>query len=609
MSRCRQINTKGLFCGKPANGPFCKVHEAMFKKTQEKNKNSMEEEYIPKPKMMKYACSNTSASDDPARKVKFTKNNQPKNEHKDETGMQILGMKKETIKPRKVKIIEMAKEEQEPSKAEQEVNMVAIYRKEKSLHGHSLDVLKSGLQKYIRRGNIEGAMYCLGELDSFSDCEGGERIRTNMMHRLMIIFMEDVGLGGILSWRKIDELVFAWIKDRSRTDLIQKLVFLMCKSKKTRACSFARAYSKTLQKTEESFESQIKTSNYLCIRSLLDRLNEKSLIKDYKQVADEMKRAGVQNMDIAMKWIREIRTIERPLFFLLPLLHFLFGGYELEEVDFKEDLNWIGHKKTEKWVFEEYVFDKHTKNGNRDRKYFVEVSSKVENEIFLLPESFIQAYKNPENLKVNDNVLNETDYELVIRCQLVCTNKKTDTVIARSPESKNIVFLKGPFKTEEPINFFLKMQDEKKSRGIPYLKGKLIYLKANRWSSTPLGLRNELDTSRAWPYLECETVFDELDIKTKIKTSTLWPETVVMDCEAMKLTVNPLKLKDTQLDDYVKLVLFRNEFKIGDFADRNFLLGKDGRVYSVDEEGSSKENFDLEKQLKKKRYELVMRHK
>ena len=68
--------------------------------------------------------------------------------------------------------------------------MNATFRKEVSLHGHRLDVLKSSLQKYIRRGCIEGAMYSVAELDLFSECVESprdvKRIRTNMIHRLMI---------------------------------------------------------------------------------------------------------------------------------------------------------------------------------------------------------------------------------------------------------------------------------------------------------------------------------------------------------------------------------------------------------------------------------------
>ncbi len=487
-----------------------------------------------------------------------------------------------------------------------EYKMDATYRKEKSFHGHSIDVLKSGLQKYVRRGNVEAAMYCLGELDLFSECEGGERIRTNMIHRLMTIYMEDIGLGGVKSWARVDELVFGWLKDRSQTRLIQELVQLLCAAKKTRACSFARVYSNSLKQPRcEEFEKQVEEKDWFCIKTLLQKVEQKSYLTEYKKAAQEMKSAGVEDIDIALRWIREVKTRERPLFFLLPLLHHLFGGYAFEPVVPVFDDNWKTHRSLSARVFDDYVYDKHTRTGVRDRGFFVNVSSKVENEVFVLPACFAAKYygKSSENDKQM-----ETEYELVVRCQLVCSKTKTDSVIARKPGGGELVFLKGPYKTDEPVKFFLRMQEEKARRSMPAVKGKLVYLVPDRWGETPLGVRNSLDLSRPWPFLETSLVFEEKDIVLKKKSSNLWPETEVLDCEAMKLTIDPLKLVGAQLDDYVRAVRFREEFRIGDFADRNFLLGKDGRIYSVDEESAAKVPIDLEKQLRKKRFELVCKH-
>ena len=494
----------------------------------------------------------------------------------------------------------------EVEEKKEDVEMCSIYRREKSLHGHALDVLKSALQKYIRRGNVEGAMYCLGELDRFSSCEGGEKIRTNMIHRLMIIFMEDICLGGVKSWLKVDTLVSGWLRDRSKTHLIQELVLLLCAAKKTRACSYARAYSTTLPDGTGSFEEQIAAKDWSSVKTLLSRLGQKSYVKEYKQAAEEMRRAGVKHMDIALRWVAEVKTVERPLFFLLPLLEHLFGGYELEEVKLSFDSNWEEHNRKPVWEFDDYVFDKHTRKGLRGRDYFVNVSSKVNNEIFLLPKCFSDKYHGIDTPLVDDGF--ETDFELIARCQLVCTRSKTDTVIARSKDKSKIVFLKGPFKDSSGVEVFLKLQDEKKKRGIPAVNCSALKLIPNRWSSTPLGVRNELDLSVAHTFLLCDTLFEEKDIVTKTAGSTLWPMTEVLDCKKMDLTIDPFSLNKEQLEDYVAALKFRLEFGLGDFADRNFLLGRDGRVYSVDEESTSTVPIDLKKQLKARRYALVEKY-
>ena len=50
-----------------------------------------------------------------------------------------------------------------------EPKMITKFRNERSLHGHRLDLLKSALQKYIRRGKEEKALYVASQIDMFAD--------------------------------------------------------------------------------------------------------------------------------------------------------------------------------------------------------------------------------------------------------------------------------------------------------------------------------------------------------------------------------------------------------------------------------------------------------
>ena len=47
-------------------------------------------------------------------------------------------------------------------------DLYARFRVEKSFHGYPLSVLKSGIQKYARRGETEKGLWCLVEWDLFS---------------------------------------------------------------------------------------------------------------------------------------------------------------------------------------------------------------------------------------------------------------------------------------------------------------------------------------------------------------------------------------------------------------------------------------------------------
>ena len=67
------------------------------------------------------------------------------------------------------------------------------FRHQITWNGYPLNVVKSGLQKYIRRGETEKALYCAGEIDLFKTAgKEGEGIRTNFFNCFLITYMEDV---------------------------------------------------------------------------------------------------------------------------------------------------------------------------------------------------------------------------------------------------------------------------------------------------------------------------------------------------------------------------------------------------------------------------------
>ena len=59
--------------------------------------------------------------------------------------------------------------------------VVGIFRKERSYHGFELDVLKSAIQKYARRGETDKLAYCMVELDLFAEVldDRGERVASD----------------------------------------------------------------------------------------------------------------------------------------------------------------------------------------------------------------------------------------------------------------------------------------------------------------------------------------------------------------------------------------------------------------------------------------------
>lgn len=282
--------------------------------------------------------------------------------------------------------------------------MDASFRKEKSEHGYKLDVLKSGLQKYIRRGNVEMALYCLRELDYFhklGDTRDTKRIRTNMVHRLLIIFMEDIGIGGYNLLPIVVRLWKDWENSkRTKFDKLIQMVCLMCNAKKTRACSFVRAWKRksSFQMTAGiSFRQAVESKDWSSIFLLLDGLQNQTKKSVYDSYWIEMKKYNLVFMDECQSLYKEVKCRERFLTLLLPLVAHLFGFENSDEhiVDIEEieDIE-IPEGVVE---FDDYVYDKHTKDGRNNEEtkgtgFFVNVSSKVNNEVFIIPKEMRDAY-------------------------------------------------------------------------------------------------------------------------------------------------------------------------------------------------------------------------
>ena len=133
-----------------------------------------------------------------------------------------------------------------------------------------IDLVKSGIQKYIRRGNLEKAIWMTIELDLFSRLDGGkgESIRTNMINRIKVILVEE-----IFDWSVLQN-VFVWIRkwqlnrsneNKSRFYLLN-IVKCLVESKKIRIISDSKAYL-----NQDNIVDKLNNSKY---NSLFETKNE-----------------------------------------------------------------------------------------------------------------------------------------------------------------------------------------------------------------------------------------------------------------------------------------------------------------------------------------------
>ncbi len=141
------------------------------------------------------------------------------------------------------------------STAYPQVNLIGdlyhVYHAEKSFFGYSPSVLKSGIQKYARRAEIQKGLWCLVEMDLFSLLEWhgaaldaylqkhpeakrkrvqAQNTRTNMVDRLVVMMSEEVSISAWWMPLKMLELYEKWVKSRgsheSRKYLVDMYLYL-----------------------------------------------------------------------------------------------------------------------------------------------------------------------------------------------------------------------------------------------------------------------------------------------------------------------------------------------------------------------------------------------
>jgi len=132
-------------------------------------------------------------------------------------------------------------------------DLYAKYRCEKSYFGYDPSVLKSGIQKYARRAEVNKGLWCLVEMDLFSLLErdgealnaylhqypketrentqaSAKRIRSNMVNRLIVMMSEEVSISAWWMPLKMWALYEKWIENRgnafSRKYLVDMYLYL-----------------------------------------------------------------------------------------------------------------------------------------------------------------------------------------------------------------------------------------------------------------------------------------------------------------------------------------------------------------------------------------------
>lgn len=169
-----------------------------------------------------------------------------------------------------------------------------------SLNGISTDVLKSGIQKYIRRNAFEKALWCTFEMDLLHELQskGMTNIQgasTNLINRLLIISIEDIGIANPMLIPTMDTLCklyklcrFDEKQKDQRRECLYMIVYYLCKSMKSRELSHIRSvFSQVFDFDEEEY-------------ILGDDKKEKFLIQDHMKKYPDIYNFSLNDTD----WIK-----------------------------------------------------------------------------------------------------------------------------------------------------------------------------------------------------------------------------------------------------------------------------------------------------------------
>lgn len=393
------------------------------------------------------------------------------------------------------------------------------FRNEISWNGFGSDVMKSGLQKYIRRGNIEKALFCAGELDLFKEApDRGETIRTNFLHRLMVIYLEDVANLAILNtiYKKLDETIAERAFPEKRIKLkeeklISDVVVLLCRSKKLRICSHIRAVF------NPKYNTSALLSKYPSIKCLWDEIEKNKKIKGDKEdfvyncemfskylkakdiltvyyafqismsdtklknkifgkskpvwfiFKELMNPFNQKTIEKFMKWYENhLGTIKESfLCWLIPLLLGLGVIPEGETVKFEVDEfceGWEQNRRGDKFEVDDYVLDRHTRKGTgKSLVEFAVNGAYVENEAEFVNQLWKKFYEDGKRWEDGQEVIGEQEApqdsyipEEEFKNEVVVPKpKRKRPKVASQPELKEPL---SPLRETEEYEFLVRTQ-------------------------------------------------------------------------------------------------------------------------------------------------------
>ena len=520
------------------------------------------------------------------------------------------------------------------------------FRTVRSPRGLALDALKSGMQKYIRRAETAKAVFCAREIHiiATSSLEEGEAVRTsgakriytNLVHRLMIILMEDCGPSAALILPQFAaEQVHAGDGRAPVTALsfarergaISRMAAMLANSPHSRIFSHLKAiiYSPVFPKRanvralclamHESIPSYGASIQRIA-NAIQDAKNARDVMIDLRAFTAEINPVTftTNSANILRAWSLQLSNCRE--LDLVPGMMIACDIYaRLAPVAISRANFGAIPVLT---ALDDYALDRHTTEG-RGRisraewaTQFAREGAQVFNadpfwhcaeleEFYVRSKSALAPIQRPINAFNSREIAREDELlEPIVRAQLVTGASKTDTYFARlrAPEdtaratrlrrilSPGPIFVKGPL-PPDIIQDAIDISRIKRSVFSELVSTRVLYFMCQPTALvSPIGLRARSSAQCTGMLLSANVARGlDGDIPRRVTNSKVWPDTCVVNWDGIALSQESLaSLTAAESRDVQLIYLFRFILAIGDGALRNLVFARDGRVAGTDED-------------------------
>lgn len=458
--------------------------------------------------------------------------------------------------------------------------------------------VSSAFQKSVRRGLLHDALYCAAELD---DSGLGNSVFT----KLKVFCVEDVSLANPLALFHVHRLHKLWKKDKQRK-FVMDATSLVAYGKKSRVSNtvlgvtavrptyatdllttkdLLTLFTNSLNAWERVAEGEMKGKDEVYWNVLTSAYRLHTLVstskpegggsvKDmWKVILDYTKRVKprVTDLMIALEaCFSEAKFPKNRMFWSMGVLLLLLDDYSWEKcVCIEVDPDKFYDPELKRDVMHDYVFDKHTRKGKtmgRGIAHFRDVGSLIMNEGYpdLYKKEFFEVYMEYEKkgLKV------ATAYAKALELQVTGTFKLERVTLDSLFSELRLTQL--PCGGKPPVNFS---------------RFKLAYMDKDVVVKGPL---------KKFPQYQ-------INIDKKKEEHSLRPlnfgvvqlgdkfylmSDTIPNSEKLCQYLKEHELSDLAWYELLKILLFRNKFRISDMNHRNVIITKDGKdLYSLDEMG------------------------